>query len=61
MQPQTCRKHDVLMRHDRNGVYHCPTCRRNFNRRAVDSLLRDLCGTSARAARKDMGLGCRYR
>lgn len=42
---------------DRRGIcFYCPVCRRNRERRLQNAALRELCGTSARAAREDMGL-----
>jgi hypothetical protein len=38
---------------------HLKRCKRNARRRAENAILRDLCGTSARAARIDMGLSRR--
>ena len=41
---------------DGHTYRYCPRCRRNARRRAENAALRELCGTSARAARIDMGL-----
>ena len=39
-----------------NGVFFCGKCRKNRRMRDQNATLRELCGTSARAAREDMGL-----
>jgi len=41
---------------DGHRYVYCPKCRRNKRRRMDNAALRELCGTSARAAREDMGL-----
>ena len=40
-------------------VFYCPRCHVNRSRRSKNAVLRELCGTSARAAREDMGLSKR--
>jgi len=53
----TCKKHpQEIIKTDATGKLYCPKCRRNRDRRLQNAMLRDLCGTSARAARLDMGL-----
>lgn len=53
-----CQKHvGYFMRQDKKTLrQYCPQCEKNANKRAENQILRDLCGTSARAAREDMGL-----
>ena len=51
-----CPKHKADLKRDGNGILHCPKCRRNRLKRQENEILRMLCGTSARAARADMGL-----
>ena len=41
---------------DGGGWWFCPKCLRNKNKREQNAALRELCGTSARAAREDMGM-----
>lgn len=55
--PVVCRKHEnETMRVATSGYQYCPICKRNSVRRAQNQILRDITGTSARAAREDMGL-----
>lgn len=67
MEPMKCSKHprENMRRESRPGAlgslspivrYYCPACRRNRQRRAQNEALRTICGTSAAAARRDMGL-----
>lgn len=53
-----CTKHpNQRIRQDkRTGYLYCSRCRVNRNRRIQNAALHELCGTSARAARLDMGL-----
>lgn len=53
----TCKKHQQeTMRKTNSGFIFCPICKRNQIARARNEILRDICGTSARVARLDMGL-----
>jgi len=53
---------DTKPRKSSECAYNCPVSQtlkrieRNAQKRAENQILRDLCGTSARAARADMGL-----
>ncbi len=52
-----CAKHPgIAIKKGRSGKYYCPKCRRNSAAREKNAVLRELCGTSAAAARRDMGL-----
>ena len=52
-----CKKHGDIVRTDRHsGSRHCPKCRKNLQARQKNAILRELCGTSAAAARRDMGM-----
>lgn len=54
--PVTCNKHkNEVMRQGKNEVMFCPFCRKNQIAREQNQILRDICGTSARAAKADMG------
>lgn len=50
-----CTKHRTPIS-KRNGKFFCVKCRRNLATRAKNQILRDICGTSAAAARRDMGI-----
>lgn len=54
----TCTKHPTqhIKQNPRTKTLYCPQCRRNAVRRETNQMLSNLCGTSARAAREDMGL-----
>jgi Zn finger protein HypA/HybF involved in hydrogenase expression len=53
----TCTKHETqAIKQDTQGKLYCPRCRSNAYKREINASLRELCGTSARAAREDMGL-----
>ncbi len=53
-----CKKHNLPLRIcKKEQLFFCPKCRRNRKRREQNAMLRELCGTSAKAARADMGLG----
>jgi hypothetical protein len=53
----TCKKHfNQGMRKTQSGFIFCPICKRNQIARARNEILRDICGTSARAAKEDMGI-----
>ena len=39
-----------------HGRFFCLKCQRNADARAKNQILRDMCGTSAAAARRDMGI-----
>ena len=54
----TCSKHAAqpMKVYPISHKIYCPKCERNLQRRVENEILRDLCGTSARAAREDMGL-----
>lgn len=55
--PIVCRKHqNEIMRQTEKGFIFCRKCKRNRIARDRNSILRDMCGTSARAAKLDMGL-----
>ena len=55
--PVVCPKHKLYqMRETEKGFIFCAHCRRNRIARDRNSILREVCGTSARAAREDMGL-----
>ena len=55
--PITCTKHNTPIKQDKKTKHlYCPKCRRNRNARIKNILLRDICGISAAAARRDMGL-----
>lgn len=55
--PIVCKKHTTeIMRQKASGFIYCRSCMRNRIARDRNAILRDLCGTSARAAKKDMGL-----
>ena len=55
--PVICQKHihEKITRTER-GILFCPSCNRNKRAREKNQILRELCGTSARAAKLDMGL-----
>ena len=40
----------------RHGRFFCLKCQRNADARAKNQILRDICGTSATAAQRDMGM-----
>lgn len=40
----------------RNGKFYCAQCQRNKNARIKNQMLRNICGTSAAAAKRDMGI-----
>lgn len=50
-----CSKHRTPIS-KKDGKFYCVKCRRNRDARAKNQILRDICGTSAAAARRDMGL-----
>jgi len=50
-----CKKHRAPIS-KRNGKFFCVKCQRNAAARAKNQILRDICGTSAAAARRDMGI-----
>jgi len=55
--PVVCKKHNgQVMKLSVNKMPFCPICKRNRIARDRNSILRELCGTSARAAKLDMGL-----
>ena len=55
--PVVCRKHEnETMRKTQLGFMFCPICKRNQVARVRNEILRDICGTSARQAKIDMGL-----
>ena len=56
--PIHCRKHinEQMRQNPVTGHIFCRSCHKNRVARDKNSILRDLCGTSARAAREDMGL-----
>ncbi len=54
-----CKKHVYNVRFvidKHTQLYYCPKCRKNQNARARNTVLRELTGTSAAAAKRDMGL-----
>jgi len=54
-----CKKHVYNVRFvvdKKTQLYYCPKCRANQKARARNAVLRELCGTSAAAAKRDMGL-----
>lgn len=52
-----CARHNQWLSIDkRTQRPYCPKCRRNRDRKLQNAALRNICGTSARAAREDMGL-----
>lgn len=54
----TCRKHkgQIVKLDKTTKQIYCPKCRINARRRAENAILQELCGTSVKAARADMGL-----
>jgi len=55
--PVVCPKHEnEILRQTNKYNRFCPRCKRNSIARARNQILRDVCGTSARAAKIDMGL-----
>jgi len=55
--PVVCKIHvNDVMKEKENGFIFCRKCHINKVKRQRNEIFRELCGTSARAAREDMGL-----